>query len=429
MKVLVIGSGAREHALVRARPSTRPSTPSSRLPATRASGGGECRPIDPEDGGAVADLAVEVGADLVVVGPEAPLVAGRGRRACASAGIACFGPDGRGRALEGSKAFAKEVMAAAERPHRDGARVHHPRRGRGRARRVRRPARRQGRRPGRRQGRRRHRRPRRRAGPRARPASTRQGAVVVEEFLDGPEVSLFCLTDGARRRRRSPRRRTSSGSATATPGRTPVAWAPTPRCRGRPTRWSTTWWTRVAQPDDRRDGPARHAVHRRCSTAASPSPPAGCGSSSSTPASATPRPRWCSPGCGTPLGELLYAAATGRLAERAPPLRWRDDAARHRGRRGRRVPRRGALRRRRSAASRRPSRRRACTCCTPGPRSTATGRLVTGGGRVLSVVGIGADLDAARAAAYQGRRDRDRRRAAPHRHRRRSHRLNPPGTG
>src|SRR5690606_8284643 len=71
--------------------------------------------VDPMDGAAIANLAVQVAADLVVVGPEAPLVAGVAD-AVRAAGIACFGPSAQAAALEGSKAFAKEVMAAAEVP-------------------------------------------------------------------------------------------------------------------------------------------------------------------------------------------------------------------------------------------------------------------------------------------------------------------------
>jgi phosphoribosylamine--glycine ligase len=67
---------------------------------------------DPE---AVAVLAAELGVDLVVVGPEAPLVAGVAD-AVRAAGIACFGPSAEAARLEGSKAFAKDVMAAADVP-------------------------------------------------------------------------------------------------------------------------------------------------------------------------------------------------------------------------------------------------------------------------------------------------------------------------
>src|SRR5439155_10967119 len=72
-------------------------------------------PVDVVDGEAVARLATRLGADLVVVGPEAPLVAGVAD-AVRAAGIACFGPSAASARLEGSKAFAKDVMAAAGVP-------------------------------------------------------------------------------------------------------------------------------------------------------------------------------------------------------------------------------------------------------------------------------------------------------------------------
>ncbi|NIR37107.1 MAG: phosphoribosylamine--glycine ligase, partial [Actinobacteria bacterium] len=72
-------------------------------------------PIDADDGDAVAGLARRLGADLVVIGPEAPLVAGVAD-AVRAAGVACFGPSAHAARLEGSKAFAKEVMAAANVP-------------------------------------------------------------------------------------------------------------------------------------------------------------------------------------------------------------------------------------------------------------------------------------------------------------------------
>ncbi|MCP6373890.1 phosphoribosylamine--glycine ligase, partial [Klebsiella pneumoniae] len=67
------------------------------------------------DGAGVASLASSVGADLVVVGPEAPLVAGVSD-AVRDAGIACFGPSGAAARLEGSKSFSKQVMATAGVP-------------------------------------------------------------------------------------------------------------------------------------------------------------------------------------------------------------------------------------------------------------------------------------------------------------------------
>src|SRR5690606_7840353 len=71
--------------------------------------------VAPTDPTAVADLAERMGVDLVVVGPEAPLVAGVAD-AVRERGIACFGPSAQAARLEGSKAFAKEVMAAAAVP-------------------------------------------------------------------------------------------------------------------------------------------------------------------------------------------------------------------------------------------------------------------------------------------------------------------------
>ncbi|WP_262850965.1 phosphoribosylamine--glycine ligase [Mumia quercus] len=116
MKTLVIGTGGREHTLALALsrdPSVTevhaaPGNPGIAQVAT-------LHEVDPLDGAAVADLAASLAVDLVVVGPEAPLVAGVAD-AVRARGIAVFGPSGEAAALEGSKAFAKDVMAAAEVP-------------------------------------------------------------------------------------------------------------------------------------------------------------------------------------------------------------------------------------------------------------------------------------------------------------------------
>jgi phosphoribosylamine--glycine ligase len=116
VNVLVIGGGAREHALCLALSSD--PTVSSLVCAPGNAGiraVATVRPVDAMDGVAVAALAVEVAADLVVVGPEAPLVAGVAD-AVRARGIACFGPSQAAAQLEGSKAFAKDVMAAAGVP-------------------------------------------------------------------------------------------------------------------------------------------------------------------------------------------------------------------------------------------------------------------------------------------------------------------------
>ncbi|MFB9467057.1 phosphoribosylamine--glycine ligase [Streptomyces cinereospinus] len=116
MKVLVIGTGAREHALCRSL-SLDPAV--TALHCAPGNAGiaevAELHPVDALDGAAVTALATRLGADLVVVGPEAPLVAGVAD-AVREAGIAVFGPSKEAARLEGSKAFAKDVMAAAGVP-------------------------------------------------------------------------------------------------------------------------------------------------------------------------------------------------------------------------------------------------------------------------------------------------------------------------
>lgn len=197
MKVLVIGSGAREHALVRALtldPTVAAVIAAPGNPGTDALALNE--PVDPTDPSAVVELARRHEVDLVVVGPEAPLVAGVAD-ALRAAGIRCFGPGAEAARLEGSKAYAKEVMAAAEVPTAmahvctteeqlaealDSFGAPYVVKDDGLA-----------------------------AGKgvvvtQDRAAALRHGLaclakgedaqVVIEEFLDGPEASLFCICDG-----------------------------------------------------------------------------------------------------------------------------------------------------------------------------------------------------------------------------------------
>ena len=116
MKTLVIGTGGREHALAVglsldpavSEVHVAPGNPGIGAVAT-------LHDVDAMDGAAVASLAVELGIDLVVIGPEAPVVAGVAD-AVRAAGIAVYGPSGAAAQLEGSKAFSKDVMAAAGVP-------------------------------------------------------------------------------------------------------------------------------------------------------------------------------------------------------------------------------------------------------------------------------------------------------------------------
>ncbi|MFE9395727.1 phosphoribosylamine--glycine ligase [Streptomyces flavidovirens] len=191
MKVLVIGGGAREHALCRSLSLDPDVTALYCAPGNAGIAEvAELHPVDALDGAAVARLAGELGAGLVVVGPEAPLVAGVAD-AVRAAGIPCFGPSKEAALLEGSKAFAKDVMASANVPTArsyvcttpeeidtalDAFGAPYVVKDDGLA-----------------------------AGKGVVVTDDLQAArehalacdrVVIEEFLDGPEVSLFAITDG-----------------------------------------------------------------------------------------------------------------------------------------------------------------------------------------------------------------------------------------
>ena len=116
MKVLLVGSGGREHAL--AWKLSR-SEGLEELHAAPGNPGiaalGACHPVRAEDAEGLLALAGSAGIDLVVVGPEAPLVAGVADE-LRHAGVAVFGPSAAAAQIEGSKSFAKEVMRAAGVP-------------------------------------------------------------------------------------------------------------------------------------------------------------------------------------------------------------------------------------------------------------------------------------------------------------------------
>ncbi len=116
MNVLLVGSGGREHALAW-KLAQAPSL--DELHAAPGNPGiarlGHCHPVRAEDAEGLLGLARSLDVGLVVVGPEAPLVAGVGDE-LRRAGISVFGPGAAAARIEGSKLFAKEVMAVAEVP-------------------------------------------------------------------------------------------------------------------------------------------------------------------------------------------------------------------------------------------------------------------------------------------------------------------------
>src|SRR4051795_1153213 len=116
MKVVVVGAGGREHALIRAL-ARSPQRPELWCAPGNAGIRAEAKRLDPDPGDPVAfaAAAAESGADLVVVGPEAPLVAGLADELEAK-GVPVFGAKREPARLEGSKAFAKEIMQAAGVP-------------------------------------------------------------------------------------------------------------------------------------------------------------------------------------------------------------------------------------------------------------------------------------------------------------------------
>jgi phosphoribosylamine--glycine ligase len=116
VRVLLVGSGGREHALAWKLAQSRSLTELHAAPGSPGIAAlGECHPIRAEDAEGLLGLAHSLDIDLVLIGPEAPLVAGVAD-VLRHAGIAVFGPSAAAARIEGSKSFAKEVMKAAGVP-------------------------------------------------------------------------------------------------------------------------------------------------------------------------------------------------------------------------------------------------------------------------------------------------------------------------
>ncbi len=391
MKVLVIGGGAREHALCRSL-SLDPDV--SSLHCAPGNAGiaetAELHPVDALDGSAVADLAVRLGADLVVIGPEAPLVAGVAD-AVTARGIPAFGPSREAARLEGSKAFAKEVMAAAGVPTArsylcttpaeidkalDAFGAPYVVKDDGLA-----------------------------AGKGVVVTTDRDEAlahaaacerVVVEEFLDGPEVSLFALTDGATVLPLLPAqdfKRAGDGDTGPNTGGmgayAPLHWLP----HG----FVEEVTARVLQPtvDElrHRDAPFTGLLYAGLALTSRGVRViefnARFGDPETQPLMALLR---------TPLAGLLHAAATGRLREAEPPQWWHASAvtvvlAAH-GYPG--TPRTGDV----VAGLDDAAEVDGVALLHAGTRRAEDGRVTSAGGRVLSVTATAPTLAAARDRAY-----------------------------
>ncbi len=392
MRVLVIGSGGREHALVRALAADSDVTGLHAAPGNPGIAQvAEVHPVTPADPASVTELAARTGADLVVIGPEAPLVAGVAD-AVREAGISCFGPGREAAMIEGSKSFAKQVMAAAGvataaamtcttdaevslaldtfgppyvvkadglaagkgvvvTADRGGAAAH----------------------------------------------ASACGTVVIEEFLDGPEVSVFALADGAHAVPLLPAqdyKRARDGDAGPNTGGmgayAPLPWAPPDL--------ADEVLDRVIRPAvaelRRRGTPYAGLLYAGlCLTAA------GLRVVEFNARFGDPETQVVLDRLATPLVGLLHAAATGGLGD-APRLHWTPGAAvtvvlAAEGYPG--APARGDH----IEGIDGPERNANAYILHAGTSVAADGGIVSSGGRVLNIVGTGPDLAAARAAAYR----------------------------
>jgi len=387
VRILVIGSGGREHALVRALSKddvhAAPGNPGIEALA-------ETHPDTAPTPDGILALARKLAPGLVVIGPEAPLVAGAAN-ALREARIPCFGPDAAAARIEGSKSFAKQVMAEAGIPTAasftctseaeadqalaafgppyvvkddalaagkgvlvtgdlDAARAH----------------------------------------------AAACGTVVIEEFLDGPEVSLFAITDGATavpllpaqdfKRARDGDQGPNTGGMGAY---APLPWAPADL--------ANQAMAQVIQPAvdtmRRRGTPYSGLLYAGLSLTR-----AGIRVVEFNARFGDPETQVVLDRLSSPLAPLLAAAAAGDLAG-AAPLDWRPGAA---------VvvviaaegypeaPARGDE----IIGTERPGETHAYLLHA-GTARDAKGALVTAGGRVLNAVGSGPDVAAARAHAYE----------------------------
>ena len=390
MRTLVIGSGGREHALLVGLSNDPEVTALHVAPGNAGTQSvATNHAVDIASAEAVVALAREIDADLVVIGPEVPLVLGVAD-ALRDAGFATFGPSAQAARIEGSKAFAKDIMAAAGVRTAHSEIVDNPARldaaldrfgptwvvkddglaaGKGVVVTT------------------------DRAAARVHAADLLEDGhpVLLESFLDGPEVSLFCLVDGtvvvpllpAQDHKRVGDN--DQGPNTGGMGAyTPLPWLPD----GMVERIVDEVVRPVATEMETRGTPFSGLLY------------AGLAIGADGPAVVEFNCRFGDPETQavlelleSPLGQALSATATGALAD-LEPLRWREGSAvtvvvaaeNYPG-----TPRKGDV----ITGS------EADGVLHAGTARDSDGTIVSSGGRVLSVVGSGADLAEARAQAYE----------------------------
>ncbi len=392
MRVLVIGSGGREHALARALARDANVRELHAAPGNPGIGElAELHAVTATEPAEVAALAAGIEADLVVVGPEAPLVAGAAD-AVRAAGIRCFGPGQAAAMIEGSKSFAKDVMTAAGVPTA-AARTCRTEQEADEALTA--------------------------FGPpyvvkadglaagkgvvvttdreQAMQHARASGTVVIEEFLDGPEVSVFALADGRTAVSLLPAqdyKRAYDGDLGPNTGGmgayAPLPWAP-------PDLAAQTL-AAVIEPAlaemARRGTPYSGLLYAGlCLTSR------GLRVVEFNARFGDPETQVVLDRLGTPLGGLLAASADGDLAA-APALDWVPGAAvtvviAAEGYPA--APVRGDTIEGLAEAGLVPG----TYVLHAGTANGSSGELTAAGGRVLNIVGAGSDVAAARTAAYR----------------------------